>query len=283
MSQGFIDPDAFRRFEAAGWERVGDAYHRFFGPITGRIIDPLLDAARVGRGSKVLDVATGPGYVAARARQRGAAVVGIDIAHQMVALAGKLHPGIDFRHGNAEELPFPDEAFDAAVGNFVLLHLGRPDQAAAESARVVAPGGTVAFSVWDVPERARILGLFVDALQAAKAPPPPDIPPGPPIFRFSSDQEFCGLLRSAGLEDVHVTCIAFTHRVAGVEVLWRGMLEGGVRTPAMILNQTPETQRRIRSAFERLVEKYAVKNGLEVPVSVKLASGRKRGSSAARG
>ncbi len=275
MSQAPIDPDAFLRFEVSGWEKAGGAYHRFFGPITARIIDPLLDDAKVGPGSRVLDVAAGPGYVAARASQRGASVVGIDIAHEMVALAGRLYPGIEFRHGNAEELPFPDGSFTAAVGNFVLLHLGRPEQAAAECVRIVTPGGMAAFSVWDVPERARLLGVFVDAIQSADAPPPPDVPPGPPFFRFSSDQEFSGLLHSAGLEEVKVRCITFTHRVAGPEELWRGMMEGGVRTPAMILRQSADTQRRIRSVFERLVEQYAAKDGLEVPVSVKLASGRK--------
>ena len=275
MGQGSIDPEAFREFEAAGWGKVGDAYHRFFGPITGRLIPPLLDAARVGPGSRVLDVATGPGYGAAQARQRGASAVGIDIAPQMVALARRLHPGGDFRHGNAEELAFPDASFDAVIGNFVLLHLGRPEQAAAECARVLAPGGTVAFSVWDVPERARILGLFVDAIQAAEATPPADIPPGPPFFRFSSDEEFAGLLESAGLQDVSVRGIAFTHHVAGAEELWRGVIDGGVRTPAMILRQSPDTQRRIRAAFERLVLAHAVETGCEIPVSVKLASARK--------
>lgn len=275
MSQAPIDPEAFHRFEVAGWGKVGDAYDRFFGPITGRIIDPLLDDAEVGLASRVLDVATGPGYVAARARQRGASVIGIDIAHEMLALARRRHPEIEFRHGNAEELPFPDASFSASVGNFVLLHLGRPERAAAECVRVIAPGGAVAFSVWDVPERARIFGVFVEAIQAAEAPPPPDLPPGPPFFRFSSDQEFSGLLRSAGLVDINVRSIAFTHRVPGPEELWRGVVEGGVRTPAMILRQTADTQRRIRSAFDRLVEPYAVQGGLDVPVSVKLASGRK--------
>lgn len=275
MSPASIDPDAFHRFEVSGWERVGEAYHRFFGPITGRIVDPLLDDAKVGRGSRVLDVATGPGYVAARARQRGAAVVGIDIAHEMVALARRRYPEIDFRHGNAEELPFPDASFDAVVGSFVLLHLGRPERAAAECVRAAAPGGTVAFSVWDAPERARIFGVFLEAIQAAEAPPPPDVPPGPPFFRFSSDQEFAGLLHAAGLEDVKVRCITFTHRVAAPEELWRGVLDGGVRTPAMILRQSADTQRRIRATFERLVEPYAVSGGLEVPIAVKLASGTK--------
>ncbi len=275
MSQKAIDPDAFREFEAAGWEKVGDPYHHFWGPITGRVIDPLLDDAKVGRGARVLDVATGPGYVAARAADRGASVVGVDIAHQMVTLARTLHPAIEFRQGDAEDLPFPDNSFDAVVANFGVLHLGRPERAAAECARVLKPGGSLALSVWDAPERARILGVFVSAVQEAGAAPPADIPPGPPFFRFSLDDEFTRLLTAAGLKEINVRRISFTHRVPGADELWNGGANATVRTSALILRQAPETQRRIRAAFDRLVQEYAVDEGLELPVSVKLASGLK--------
>ncbi len=279
MSQAIIDPDRFRDFEVAGWERKADPYHRFFGPITSRVIDPLLDAARVGAGTRLLDVATGPGYVAARAAERGASVVGVDIAHEMLALARRLHPRLEFRHGDAEQLPFPDRQFDAVVGNFAILHLGRPEQAVAEFARVLVPGGTLALSMWDGPERARILGVFADAVQEVGATPPADLPPGPPFFRFSSDEEFSGLLRSAGLEGINVERISFTHRVSGPDELWDGALRAAVRTGPLILGQPAHTQRQIRGAFDRLVREYAVTDGLDIPVSVKVASGGKPGVS----
>ncbi len=214
MSQTPIDPEAFNRFEHAAWDKVGDPYHRFWAPITRRVIDPLLDDAGITRGSRVLDVATGPGYAAAYGAARGAAVVGIDVAPGMVALASSLHPHVEFRQGDAEHLPFPDSGFDAVVGNFIILHLGRPEQAVAECARVLRPGGRLALSVWDAPEHARILGVFVDAVQQAGATPPMDSPPGPPFFRFSADSEFSTLLRSAGFVDVGVRRLAFAHRIA---------------------------------------------------------------------
>jgi SAM-dependent methyltransferase len=66
------------------------------------------------------------------------------------------------------------------VGNFLMLHLGRPERAAAEFVRVLAPGGRLALTVWDLPERARFLGVLLEALAAAGASPPEDIPVGPP-------------------------------------------------------------------------------------------------------
>ena len=71
-----VDPDAFDAFEAAGWEEKAVAYERFFDEITDRVVGPLLAAASVGVGARVLDVATGPGWVAARAAERGASVPG---------------------------------------------------------------------------------------------------------------------------------------------------------------------------------------------------------------
>src|SRR4051794_6085423 len=67
-----VDLDAFDAFEAAGWEEKAAAYDRFFGVIAGRVIEPLLVAAGVGVGTRVLDLGTGPGWVAARAAERGA-------------------------------------------------------------------------------------------------------------------------------------------------------------------------------------------------------------------
>ena len=279
VGQAAIDPDAFNAFEAGGWEEKAAGYDRFFGRITGQLVEPLLDAASVGPGTRMLDLATGPGYVAARGAERGASVVGVDVAGAMVSLARRLHPELDFRQADAHELPFDDASFDAVVGNFLILHLGRPDQAMAGFVRVLGPGGRLALTAWDQPEHARFLGVFLDAVAEAGATPPEDLPTGPDFFRFSSDEEFDALMREHGLEKRAVRTIAFTHRVATADELWDGLLGGTVRTSALIERQPEETRRRIRDAFDRLVRGYQRGNVLELPVSVKLAAGRKPGES----
>ncbi len=274
MTEAKVDADAFNAFEAAGWEKQAAGYEDFFGQITTRLVDPLLDAAEIRAGERVLDVATGPGYVAAAAAERGAVTIGLDNAEAMLSRARRRLPQIEFRRGSVEALPFPDGSFDAVVGNFILLHLGRPEQAAAEFVRVLAPGGRVALTVWDVPEKARLLGVLVDAVAAAEATPPAEIPVGPPIFRFADDREFDRLLRDQGLEDIEVRTIAFSHAAPSPDDLWRGLLGGTVRTSALILRQSEDVQRKIRAAFDRIVQPYQVGDRLEIPVSVKLAAGR---------
>jgi SAM-dependent methyltransferase len=272
---GAIDAGAFNAFEAAGWGLQAPGYEAFFGQITSRLIDPLLNAAKVRRGDRVLDVATGPGYGAARAAGRGAEVVGVDVAEAMVTLARERHPEINFRQADAQALPFADASFDAIVANFLVLHLGRPEQAASEFARVLTPGGRLALTTWDLPERARFLGIFLEAVAAAGATPSADIPAGPDFFRFAHEKEFASLLRGAGLENIEIQTLAFAYPVASAGQLWDGLLGGTVRTSALILRQPADTRKRIRAEFDRLVNKYRTEDALALPVSAKLAAGRK--------
>lgn len=274
MSQ--IDAEAFNEFERRGWaENSTDAYDRVFGPITSRVVDDLLDAAGVGSQTRMLDLATGPGYVAARASARGARVLGVDRSPQMLDMARQLCPQIDFREGDAEELCLPDASFDAAVANFCLLHVGRPDKMLAELTRVLVPRGRTALTVWGPPDRARLFGIVPESIRAAGASIPAEIPGGPDFFRFSLDDAFSQLLSSAGLYEVAVRTIEFRHHIPDVAHLWNGMLHGAVRTTALLALQTAEARERIHVEFTRLLEPYRVDGGFDIPVCIKLASARK--------
>jgi SAM-dependent methyltransferase len=268
-----VDAEAFDRFEADGWAKRVAGYDRFLVPVTSQVIAALLDAARVGPGQRALDLASGPGHVAAACAARGATVVGVDVTHEMVALAGERYPEVTFRQADIQALPFEDASMDAVVGNFAILHVGRPERAAAEAARVLAPGGSLGLSTWDVPERVRLIGVVTEAIAEAGAVPPPGLPAGPPFFRFSNEDEFARLLSDAGLTDVRVQTVAFHHRVPSVGQWWDGLLDAAVRTRGLVLGQTEEVQVRIRSAFDRLAVRYATADGFDVPISVKIASG----------
>jgi ubiquinone/menaquinone biosynthesis C-methylase UbiE len=270
-----VDPDAFDAFEAAGWEEKAVAYERFFGAITDRVVAPLLAAASVGAGARVLDVATGPGWVAAHAGERGASVVGIDVAEAMIARARNAHPGLAFRRADAHELPFEDASFDAVVGNLAVMHLSRPERALAEFARVLRPGGRLALTAWAHPSQHRLTGVFLDAVAQARAMPPTDLPRGPDFFRFSDDEAFAAALREQGLPNVDVTDITFVQRFASADELWDGMLGATVRVSALLTHQPEEVRQRIRVAFDRLVGGYRRGDGLELPVAIKLAIARK--------
>jgi len=270
------DADAFDVFEARAWAEHAAEYAARLVAVTAHAVEPLLDAARVGPGARVLDVAAGPGHVSAACAARGAVPTGLDVAHEMVAAARARHPDLDFRQGDAQCPPLPDGSVDAVVGNFAILHFGRPAQAVAEYARVLAPGGSVALSTWDGPDRNRMTGAFLEAAREVGAPPRPGLPDGPPFLLFADDAEFAGLLRAAGLVDVSVRTVAATHRFAGADDLWETMRRGTVRLRPLIFEQPPDVVARIRAVFDRLVGAYAgADGGLDAPLSFKIASGRK--------
>ena len=270
-----VDPDAFRAFERAAHDEIADGYRDFFTAITNYAVDPLLEGASVFAGCRMLDVATGPGNVAARASHRGATVIGVDIAPRMLALAAQHVPGVEFRVADAENLPFRDAEFEAVVTNFGIGHFPRPERAVAEFARVLMHHGMVALSWWDVPARHRVNGIFFDAMTEVGVVMPADLPAAPPMFRFSDDRELSALLQSAALRDVKVGAFAFSHRLASADDLWAGILGGTVRTSTGIRRQSRDVQEHVRAVFTRLVGVYANEHGVDVPVAFKIVSGRK--------
>lgn len=99
----------FSAFEHEGWERVAQAYHEYFGGLTAQSNHAMLEVLGIQRGSRFLDVASGPGYLAAAARRLGADVTGVDFSVAMVEKARRVFPGLEFRIGDAEDLPFADQ------------------------------------------------------------------------------------------------------------------------------------------------------------------------------
>jgi ubiquinone/menaquinone biosynthesis C-methylase UbiE len=270
--------DPFGQFEKEGWNQGrAEPYHQGISRITIPAIDPLLDAAGVTEGMRVLDVATGPGYAAARAAERGAETIGVDFAPEMLALARRLHPDVDFRQGDATELDFEDESFDVVVANFLMPHLSDVPAALREFARVTRVGGRVALTTWDAPQRTRFVGAMIEAFGAAGATLPDEIPAGPSIFQYSPDREFMKLLLDAGLEQPIVEQISFTHHVDDLEAFWQDVLGGTVRTRTMVTTQQPGMQAEIRRRYEALLDVYRAEGGWEIPCSVKLGSAQRPG------
>jgi SAM-dependent methyltransferase len=269
------DAERLRAFERQGHDALAATYHDFFAPVTALAIEPLLEAVGLRPGMQLIDVATGPGALAAAAANRAAQAVGVDLSPRMVELARRLHPGVEFREGEVEHLPFADHTFDALVCGFGLGHFPRPEAAVAECVRVLKPGGRIALSWWDDPARQRIQGIFRETIAELAVALPPELPQAHNSYRFSNTQEFVRLLSGAGLVEVAVVEHAASHSVPDVETLWRGGLGSCVLTGAAIRHQDEATQKRIRAAFERRASVYKSANGLDLPVAFKVGSGRK--------
>ncbi len=269
------EAERLRAFERRRHDAMAVTYHGFFANVTSLAIEPLLAAAGVGTGTRHLDVATGPGLLAAEARRRGAHVTGVDLSPGMIELAGKLHPGIEFRVAEVEHLPFPDQSFDAVTCSFGLGHFPYPETAVVECVRTLRPGGRVAFSWWAEPRRQRVQGLFRDAVAEVGAGPPPELPKGHSSLRFCDIEELRRLLDGAGLAEVTIGDHESTHCVADADTLWHGGLGGLALSASAIRNQDAATQAAIKAALEKRASAYRTARGLEIPVAFRVGAGRK--------
>jgi SAM-dependent methyltransferase len=265
----------FHAFEHDGWARAADHYGDAFGSLTSQTIPALLRAAAVERGTRLLDVASGPGYVAAEAAKLGASPVGVDFASEMVALASEKNPSLTFQEGDAESLPFADRSFDAVAINFGVLHLERPDTALAEAHRVLRSGGRCAFTVWASPNTSIGFGIVLNAIETHGRMDVP-LPPGPPFFRFSDAAEASRSMIAVGFADPRVETVPLVWRLTSGEALFEAFLQGAVRTAALLRGQTPDAMGRIRRAIVEGAERYRHGSALELPMAAVLTSGTRR-------
>jgi SAM-dependent methyltransferase len=128
-----------------------DYYDRFMGRYSVQLGPQLADFAGVAPGQRVLDVGCGPGALTGELVERlgAGAVAAVDPSEPFVAAARERHPGVDVRQASAEQLPFADGAFDAALAQLVVHFMSDPVAGLREMARVTRRGGVVAACVWD--------------------------------------------------------------------------------------------------------------------------------------
>jgi len=271
-----FDPKPFRDFEQAGWNATAHKYDQHFGTITPEFRAALLDAAGVKEGLRVLDIATGPGYVAGAAAARGADAIGVDFAPNMVTEARKRHPQAMFQEGDAEDLPFPDETFDAVVSSFGMLHVSRAEVVLMEVQRVLRPGGRFAFTVWGKPNETVIAtGILLRAIET-HGTTDVGFPPGPPMFRFSDHDEARKTLLGAGFVDPQVTDLPCLWNLDSPDALIQTFAEAGVRAGELLRLQTPEAIEAIKTFVHREVSFYEQEGVFRVPMGAVLASAVKR-------
>ena len=228
---------------------AGATYDSFMGRYSVALAKLFTDAAGVTHGQTVVDVGCGPGALTGLLVERlGAhAVCACDPTPGFAAECAARHPGVDVKQGRAEAIPFESERFDHAMAQLVLHFVSEPDQAAAEMARVVHPGGTVSACVWDFAEGMELLRGFWDAALAID----PEAPDEAQRLRFGRPGEIAGLFSAAGMVDIVESTLQVSSTYATFDELWQSFLAGVGPAGAYCVALPDEDRARLRDELFR--------------------------------
>jgi SAM-dependent methyltransferase len=197
-----------------------------------------------------------------------AAVSACDPSRPFLDVCRARVPGVDARPGRAEELPYGDDEFDAALAQLVLHFVSDAPSAAGEMRRVVRPGGTVAACVWDFAGEMEMLRTFWNAAQALD----PYAPDEGRVMRFGKPGEIIELFAAAGLVDLVESNLGVSALYSGFEDLWSGFMEGIGPAGSYAVGLPDDHRGRLRAEVERRLD---VGNGsFELVAVARCAVGR---------
>jgi SAM-dependent methyltransferase len=226
----------------------GAAYERLMGRWSRRVGDVFLDWMEARKGFRWLDIGCGTGAFTEQVIQgcAPAAIVGIDPSAEQLAFAGK-RAGLasaEFRVGDAQDLPFPDNSFDIAVMALVIHFVPDPAKAVTEMARVLHRGGQAATYVWDYTTGGSPVAPVPAAMKAIGLAPP--APPSPTATSLAALETFW---RAAGFVQIETRTIDILVEFADFEEFWDSMTVPVGPAGMAIARLSPDTRERLRSAL----------------------------------
>ncbi len=227
-----------------------DAYDRFMGRYSSLLSPQLATLAGVRGGQRVLDVGCGPGALTAElvGRLAPAAVAAVDPSESFVAAARARNPGVDVRRASAEELPFPDRSFDAALAQLVVHFMADPVGGLAEMARVTRRDGVVAACVWDHGGGHGPLSAFWQAARLLD----PGIDDGSQLAG-AREGHLAELFEAAGLHEIEGAALSVSLEHASFEAWWEPFNGGVGPAGAHVASLAPERQVELREACRALL------------------------------
>jgi SAM-dependent methyltransferase len=249
------------------FEVAAESYGRFMGRYSQPLADEFLAVVDPQPGQRVLDVGCGPGIVTSLLVDRlgSESVCAIDPSAPFVEAAQQRFPDADIRLGSAEELPWPDDSFDAALAQLVVHFMSDPVAGLREMRRVTRGGGTIAASVWDYGGGRSPLSLFWDTVR--------EVEPGHPgesRLAGAREGQLAELFAAAGIEDVRVGDLTVRVPIGGFDEWWEPYTLGVGPAGTYVAHLDERGREELRERCARRLPE----GPFEVVASAWLATGR---------
>jgi SAM-dependent methyltransferase len=232
------------------FEVSADAYLRFMGRYSEPLAVQFAGLAGVQAGQRLLDVGCGPGALTTELVRRTGAdrVSAVDPSASFVAAVGERLPGVQVRRSAAEQLPFADDAFDAALAQLVVHFMTDPVQGLREMARVTRPGGVVAACVWDHAGGRGPLTAFWSAVRELD-------PAAHDESNLAGVREghLARLFAQAGLDQAQPATLTVRGRYGTFEQWWEPFTLGVGPAGTYVAALTPDRRAELRDRARRLL------------------------------
>jgi SAM-dependent methyltransferase len=217
----------------------GGAYNDFMGRYSTTLAGVFVDFAGVGPGARVLDVGAGTGALTAELLARGATVVAEEPSPEFVAVLRERFPAVEVHETPAEQLPFPDGAFDAALAQLAIAFMSDAPAAVGEMARVARH---VAVCMWGVAEVEMFAAIdrTAEAVGAVRGGEP---------RRYRTPQEIHDLLAPHG--EVESAELDVTAGYRDFEEFWQAMDRGVGPAGQWLVSLDPEQRERVHKELFR--------------------------------
>ncbi|CAN5231035.1 class I SAM-dependent methyltransferase [soil metagenome] len=222
---------------------AAEAYDGFMGRYSRLLSAQMADLAGVGVGQRVLDVGCGPGALTAELVKRAGpeGVSAVDPSASFVAAARARNPGVNVAQASAEQLPFSDQTFDAALAQLVVHFMTDPVAGLSEMARVTRPVGVVAACVWDHGGGRGPLSLFWNA--ARQLDPAVN---DESLMAGARQGHLTQLFEQAGLREIDETALSVSLEHATFEEWWEPFTRGVGPAGTYLAGLDPEQRASLR-------------------------------------
>jgi ubiquinone/menaquinone biosynthesis C-methylase UbiE len=279
-----VDAAAYKETTRQQWQNAAEAWHRWddvlrawLGPAT----EVMLDLARIGVGSQVLDVAAGAGEPAITAAARvgpTGRVLATDISSNILAFAEQAAAArgvgdlVETCVLDGENLELADASFDAVISRLGLMYFPDRQRGLAEMRRVLRPGGRVAIVAFSTPERNGVLAVPVSIIRR-RAQLPAAAPGQPGPFSMGAPGLMEQELRGAGLRDVEVRVVPSPARLASAAECLRLERESFGALHQMLAGLTVAEREEAWAEVGTALQQFEGPGGFEAPCELLVGAG----------